>query len=129
MAVWRSAWGNRSPNGPQTRIADEPAPGIPLCGRAGLGADAEGHLRPGKAPEPSASARLNDMASIRYAIHFQRFSRLTAAVTKGLAELWPEVENFPPFQILKIPSVHKAANRKLTVGALRRRNHASISLI
>ena len=37
----------------------------------------------------------NDMASIRYAIHFQRFSRLTAAVTKGLAELWPEVENFP----------------------------------
>lgn len=37
----------------------------------------------------------NDVSSIRYAAHFQRFPRLTAAMTKGLAELWPEVENFP----------------------------------
>lgn len=36
----------------------------------------------------------NDVASFRYALNFQRFPRLSAAMTKG-AELWPELENFP----------------------------------
>lgn len=31
----------------------------------------------------------------RYALEFQRYSRLTAAMTKGKAELWPELDNLP----------------------------------
>ena len=31
----------------------------------------------------------------RYALEFQRYSRLSAAMTKGKAELWPELDNLP----------------------------------
>ena len=31
----------------------------------------------------------------RYALEFQRYSRLSAAMTRGRAELWPELDNLP----------------------------------
>ena len=37
----------------------------------------------------------HDVSPIRYALDFQRFPRLTAAMTGEETELWPELENYP----------------------------------
>lgn len=38
---------------------------------------------------------------MNYALNFQRYSRLTAAILKGQAELWPELENLPHTRFAK----------------------------
>lgn len=51
-----------------------------------------GNTRPLNRPHLPA---YNETASRRYALEFQRYSRLSAAMTKGKAELWPELDNLP----------------------------------
>lgn len=55
-------------------------------------ANLSGKNRPLNRPHLPAYGEETGMS---YALNFQRFSRLTAAIMKGKVELWPELENLP----------------------------------